>query len=229
MSIRAGVAIAALVATLGLTAPQLDSQYVLQRYAIAVAKVAPPKVVVYSYTVSQVGAANIEQHHRVYRSGSHVRDETISIDGMPLRRKIVRFSQREDRYAVERFAPHADAYQLLFLGTTKDGHHLDYVYEATPLSRSSATWIDRVTIDGTKFLPRVVHFHSNALEARGSGNVEFGSFGRYWMPLVATATAHVKGRPARELIVWSDYRFPASLPPSTFQPPQPLPRATPSM
>jgi hypothetical protein len=227
--VRAIVAAVALLAMLGATAPQLDSQYVLQRYAIAVAKVAAPKVVVYSYTVSQVGAANIEQRHRVYRSSTHVRDETISIDGMPLRRKIVRFSQRQDRYAIERFAPRADSYQLLFLGTTKDGHHLDYVYEATPLSRGSTAWIDRVTIDGVKFLPRVVHFHSNALDVRGSGNIEFGSFGKYWMPIVATALATVKGKPARELIVWSDYRFPASLPPSTFQPPQPLPRATPSM
>ena len=36
----------------------------------------------------------------------------------------------------------------------------------------------------------------------------------------------MKGKPARELITWSDYRFPASLPPSTFQPPEPLPHAT---
>lgn len=226
---RVIVATGALILTLGSTSAQLDSQYVLQRYAMAVAKVAAPKVVVYSYTVSQVGAANIEQHHRVYRSGTRVRDETVSIDGMPLRRKIVRFSHREDRYAVARFSPRADSYQLLFLGATKDGHHLDYVYEATPLNRTSNVWIDRVTIDGAKFLPRVVHFHSNALDVRGSGNIEFGPSGKYWMPVVATAMAHVKGKPARELIVWSDYRFPASLPPSTFQPPQPLPQATPTM
>jgi hypothetical protein len=227
--VRATITRLALFALLGAVPEQLDSQYVLQHYALAVAKVAPPKVVVYSYTVSQVGATNIEQHHRVYRSGTHVRDETISIDGMPLRRKVVRFSHREDRYAVTRFAPHADAYQLLFLGTTKDGHHFDYVYEATPLNRTSDAWIDRVMIDGNKFLPRVVHFHSNALDVRGSGNIEFGPIGKYWMPIVATAMAAVKGKPAHELIMWSDYRFPASLPSSTFQPPQPLPQATPSM
>jgi hypothetical protein len=215
-----------LLALFGAGPAQLDSQYVLQRYALAVAKFVPPKVVVYSYLVSQVGPNNIEQRHRVYRSGTRVRDETISVDGMPLRRKIVRFSQREDRYAVVRFAPRADTYQLLFLGTTKDGHHLDYVYEATPLSRTSSAWVDRVTIDGTKFLPRVVHFHSGSLDVHGSGNIEFAQFGKYWMPVVATAVAQVKGKPARELLMWSDYRFPASLPPSTFQQPQPLPQAT---
>jgi hypothetical protein len=227
MSVRAAGAALVLPALLGVTSGQLDSQYVLQRYASALAALDTPKTVVYSYTVSQVGPANIEQHHRVYRSGLDVRDETLSVDGMGLRRKIVRFSHREDRYAPGRFAPHADAYELLFLGTVKDGHHLDYVYEATPVSRPSGAWIDRVTIDGANFLPRAVHFHSAGLDVQGNGEIEFGPFGKYWMPIVAAAEARVKGKPASERITWSDYRFPESLPPSTFQPPEPLPNATP--
>jgi hypothetical protein len=220
------VAVLALVFSVGAAPAQLDSQYVLQRYVLAVANVVPPKVVVYSYTVSQVGPSNIEQRHRVYRSGTSVRDETVWVDGMTLRRKIVRFSHRADRYAVGRFAPRPDTYQLLFLGTTRDGRHLDYVYEATPLSRASGAWVDRLTIDGENFLPRAVHFHTSGADAQGTGNVEFASFGKYWMPVAAVAQARVKGKPARELITWSDYRFPSSLPPSTFQPPEPLPHAT---
>jgi hypothetical protein len=217
----------ALFALLGASAGHLDSQYVLQRYAVAVEAVTSPKVVVYSYTVSQVGASNIEQHHRIYRSGLDVRDDTLTIDGITLLSKVVRFSRHEDRYAVGRFAPNANAYELLFLGTVKDGRHFDYVYEATPLNRaSSGASIDRLTIDGTNFLPRVVHFASNGVGIAGSGEVEFGPFGKYWMPEVADATARVGGKPARERIVWSDYRFPQSLPPSTFQAPRPLPHTT---
>ncbi len=208
------------------TPPAADSQYVLQQYALAVAKISTPKVVIYSYTVSQVGPSNIEEHHRIYRSGADIRDEMLSVDGIPLSRKVVRFSRREDRYTVERFAPRTDAYELLFLGTVKDGRHLDYVYEATPLTRTAA-WIDRVTIDGVNFLPRAVHFHTTGLDVEGTGEVEFGSFGKYWMPVIAVAQASVKGKPARERIVWSDYRFPESLPPSTFQPPEALPQSTP--
>ena len=48
------------------------------------------------------------------------------------------------------------------------------------------------------------------------------------MPLSASAQARVNGKPARETIAWSEYRFPASLPASTFQAPAPLPNATPS-
>jgi hypothetical protein len=145
---------------------------------------------------------------------------------MVLHTKIVSFARREDRYAVTRFAPRPDAYELLFLGTAKDGHHFDYVYEATRLSPAAGATIDRLTIDGASFLPRVVHFHTSGVDASGSGQIEFAAFGKYWMPVAATALADVKGKPAHERIVWSDYRFPESLPPSTFQPPKPLPVAT---
>jgi hypothetical protein len=226
MSARVAILSLAFCALLGAGPIQLDSQYVLQRYAAAVASATPPKVVIYSYTVSQVGPSNIEQRHRIYRDGMDVRDETLSIDGNALHRKVVRFSHREDPYTVARFAPHTDAYELLFLGTTKDGRHLDYVYEATPLNRTLGASIDRLTIDGANFLPRNVHFHSSGPEAEGSGEVEFGLYGRYWMPTTAVAEARVKGKPARERIAWSEYRFPESLPPSTFQAPEPLPHIT---
>jgi hypothetical protein len=228
VTLRVAVSVLALATLLGANPAHLDSQYVLQRYAVAVGAVAAPKAVVFTYTVSQVGASNIEQRHRVYRSGSDVRDETISVDGIALRRKIVRFSRREDRYTVDRFAPRSDAYELLFLGTARDGRHFDYVYEATPLAKPPGATIDRLTIDGANFLPRVVHFHGAGLDVTGSGEIEFGSFGKYWMPVMAAAQARVKGKTARELITWSEYRFPASLPPSTFQAPEPLPHTTPS-
>jgi len=225
---RAAACALALCALIGATPQTFDSQYVLQRYALAIDAVTPPKTVVYSYTVSQVGPSNIEQHHRIYRSGGEVRDETLSVNGIPLGRKIVRFSSHLERYNVARFAPHTDAYELLFLSTVHDGRHLDYVYEATPLSRPSGAWIDRVTIDGVKFLPRTVHFHSMGLGATGSGDIVFAPFGKYWLPVIADAQARVNGKPAREHIVWSDYRFPDSLPASTFAQPEPLPLSKPS-
>jgi hypothetical protein len=225
--LRAASAALAMSVLLGASPGALDSQYVLQRYALALQTLKTPKVMIYSYTISQVGPSNIEQRHRIYRSELDVRDETLSVDGIPLTRKIVRFSRREDRYTVDRFAPRPAAYELLFLGTAKDGRHLDYVYEATPLNRAAGAWIDRVTIDGVNFLPRSVHFHSTGLDVDGSGEIDFGSFGEYWMPVTAVAQAHVKGKPARERISWSEYRFPESLPPSTFQPPEPLPQASP--
>lgn len=225
---RAAICALALYALAGAAPQPFDSQYVLQRYAVAVEELTTPKTVIYSYTVSQVGPNNIEQHHRIYRSGTAVRDETLSVDGIALSRKIVRFSHRAERYTVARFAPHTSAYEMLFLGTVRDGRHLDYQYEATPLGRPAGAWIDRVTIDGVKFLPRTVHFRSVGSSATGSGDIVFAAFGKYWMPVIADAQARVNGKPAREHIVWSDYRFPDSLPPSTFTQPEPLPLAKPT-
>ncbi|HEU5479905.1 MAG TPA: hypothetical protein VFU90_08745, partial [Candidatus Tumulicola sp.] len=52
---------------------QLDSQYVLQRYALAIDAAPAPKYVVFTYAVSQLGPSNLEQRHTIYRSGNDVR------------------------------------------------------------------------------------------------------------------------------------------------------------
>jgi hypothetical protein len=224
------VALAALGALLGAGAPAtsaLDSQYVLQRYALAIDAVPVPKNVVFTYTVSQLGPSNIEQRHTIYRSGPEVRDETLAVDGVALARKIVRFSRRDDRYAVARLAPRAVAYQILFLRSSKEGLRYDYMFEVTPLLRQSGASTDRMTIDGSRFLPRVLHFQTSGSDAKGTGEVVYAPFGQYWMPVLATVDASVNGKPARERITWGDYRFPEAFPPSTFQLPKPLPPASP--
>lgn len=206
---------------------QLDSQLVLQRYALAVEAVLPPKNVVFTYAVSQLGPSNVEQRHRIYRSGADVRDETLAVDGVALTHKAVRISRREDRYAVARLAPRTGAYQMLFLRPVKDGDHLDYVYETTPIVRQSGASIDGVTIDGLRFLPRAIHFKTVAGDVSGSGEVRYAPFGPYWMPVSASVEARVGGKPAREHISWGDYRFPESLPPSTFATRRTLPPGSP--
>jgi len=220
---RVALALAVFLAAAGATPEQLDSQYVLQRYAVAIETVAVPKATIFTYTVSQAGPGNIDQRHVIYRSGTHVRDETLAVDGVALAHKIVRFSERDDRYDVTRLAPRTTAYELLFLRTLKDGRHVDYEYDASPLVRVADATVERVTIDGLKYLPRDVRFTTSASDARGSAHVSYAQFGKYWMPVLAEITAVVDGKPARERIVWSDYRFPESLPPSTFEPPRPLP------
>jgi hypothetical protein len=214
------------LAIVAATPSQLDSQYVLQRYAVAIDTVEQPKAVIFTYTLSQAGPTTIEERHVIYRSGSEVRDETLAVDGISLIRKIVRFSHREDRYAVARLAPRTTDYELLFEGTVRDGRHADYVYDATPLIRGGDAAIDSVTIDGVRFLPRSVHFTTQGLDAKGNAHVVYAAFGKYWMPVSADVDAVVNGKPARERLTWSDYSFPQSLPASVFPAPKPLPGAT---
>ncbi len=200
---------------LGAATP-LDSQVVLQSYASALANLTAPKAMIFVYSVSQAGPTDIDQRHRVYRSGVDVRDETLEVDGTPVRRKSVRIARRPDPYAVTALAPRVGEYELLFLDTVADGDHLDYVYEATPLYRSGGFTVDRITIDGVRFLPRRIDFHTSGALATGSGSIEFGPESGHWVALAATVSAVVGGGVARERILFSEYRFPPALPKSTF-------------
>ena len=223
---RAAAACAALL-LLGVVPLQLDSQIVLQRYELQLDDTKAPKAQIFSYGVSQAGPPDIEQRHRLYRSGLDVRDETLAVDGVALKQKIVHVTRREDRYALLRIAPRATTYGFVFLRTVKRGAHVDYEYEAKPLvAPPSGFVVERLTIDGETFLPRVIGFRTVGVSATGSGTLEYAPFGNYWMPVTASVTATVGGRTARERITFGEYRFPAGLPPSTFQTPRPLPKAT---
>jgi hypothetical protein len=220
----------ALLATLALfgaaPAETLDSQLVLARYQTEMSALSSPKTMIFTYNVSQLGTSDIEERHVIYRSGLKVRDETIAVDGIPLKPKIVNFGQREDRYAIGRLAPRTTAYAMLFVRTVRDGAHVDYRYDVTPLGAASDFAVTGVVIDGLTFLPREIDFSTASSAARGHGTLVYGKSDKYWVPLYVTVEAMIGGKPARERISWGDYRFPPALPASTFIPPKPLPHAT---
>ncbi len=186
---------------------------------LALAKAGQPKNVVFSYSVSQAGLHNIEQTHRIFRSGNRERDETLSIDGDPL--KTTRVSTRADRYAIAKIAPRTNSYAFLFLGTHRNGKHLDYVYATAPLGAPPFV-VTEVTIDGLTYLPSLIRFKTATVAAKATGSIAYARFSKYWMPTLATVSATVRAKQTRERIAWSTYGFPASLPPSTFYVPKPL-------
>ncbi len=223
------IVLAALLATFALAgaAPvSLDSQIVLRRYELEMGDLQAPKAMIFTYSVSQLGTTDIEQRHVVYRSGLRVRDETISVDGIPLKPKIVNFGQREDRYAIGRLAPRSANYAMLFVRTVRDGAHLDYRYDVTPLVSTGGFVVTGLVIDGVSYLPREIDFATASGNAHGHGALVYGKSDKYWMPLYVSVEASVSGKASRERIVWGGYRFPPALPASTFIPPKPLPHAT---
>ncbi|HZT11228.1 MAG TPA: hypothetical protein VFA29_00360 [Candidatus Baltobacteraceae bacterium] len=210
----------ALAAALG--AP-LDSQLVLERYAARLLALEPPKAMIFTYSVSQAGPRNIEQTHRIYRSGDLVRDETLTSEGQPVRPKVTRIAHYRDRYSLDTIAPRTTQYALLFMRAVRSGNSYDYVYRAEPLGVTGAFVVEGVTIDGRSYLPSSVRFHSSNGGVSGSGTIDFGRAGKHWMATAASVEASVEGKPARERITFSGYVFPGSLPKSTFQAPKPLP------
>lgn len=184
-----------------------------------------PKNIIFTYTVSQAGPVSIEQTHRIYRSGVLVRDETLAVDGQGLlpANRITRISKHRDRYTLQALAPRAADYAFLFQEVRRSGGHLEYVFEAIPLVKGSPFLVEEMTIDGSTFLPSDVRFRVSVRGAKGIGDIHFAKYGRYWMPSLVTIAARVSAKPARERIVFTGYRFPASLPKATFRSPKPLP------
>ena len=221
--IRALVAVLVLAFALGALPLPFDSQLILQRYELKMANLKTPKAMIFSYVVSQAGPTDLEQRHTIYRSGLKVRDETLSVDGVGLKRKIVHISQRVDRYAVARLAPRVSTYNFLFLRTVRSGAHRDYEYETSPIIHGATGFVvDRIIIDGQRYLPRTIVFHTIGALASATGQIEYGPVDGYWMPTSIAISGAVGGKLARERIEWGAYRFPSSLPASTFRSAKPI-------
>jgi hypothetical protein len=194
--------------------PTLSPAVVLQRYAAALAAVKEPAVITFDYTLEQTGRRMLEQTHRVFRAGNDERDETLTVDGKRLDPPKVRiFRGRRNRYTLALLAPRVTDYDFVYVGPHKDVRHIDYVFRLTPKAPRTFA-VTTMTIDGVRFLPVSIGFAttSNA----GTGSIAFGSIERWWVPYAASARATVAAEVATEHLNFYTYRFPRTLPPSTF-------------
>ncbi len=201
--------------------PALAPAAVVAKYATALKAIKEPRVFSVEYTVEQTGTRSLEQTHRIYRSGTDERDETLAVNGTRPATPVVRIFRRPYRYTVAALAPKPSAYDFSYAGPHKDGKHVDYVFDVTPKSGAPAFAFTQVTIDGVSFLPVAVSFATH--QHAGSGQVTFSKWDRWWVARSAAAQANVGHGVAREHLTFAHWRFPAALPPSTFAAPRALP------
>jgi hypothetical protein len=195
-------------------APELSPAAVLARYEAALRKVGEPRVITFDYTIEQTGLRTALQTHRVFRSGNDERDETLTVDGKRLSPPKVRvFRGRRNRYTIGALAPRAADYTFAYIGPRKDGHHLDYLFRLTP-NVVRPFGVTEIAIDGVRFLPLSIGFATASNQ--GAGTITFGLNSRWWVPYVATARAAVAAALATEKLTFYTYRFPPTLPASTF-------------
>lgn len=200
----------------------LPPESVLVRYDETLSAMRPPPAISFEYTLDQVGERDLEQSHRIYRSGANERDETLSVDGERLAPPAVRiFRGRRDRYAIQTLAPRTDLYDFRYVGPHVVGRRVTYVFRTT-LKAPSAFAVTQITIDGSRFLPLDVAFVTRQGNVRGNGSIAYAASGRYWVPVSATATAVDGGHTSREHIAFAAYAFPPGLPSSTFDEPRPV-------
>ncbi len=198
----------------------LAASTVLAKYAKALAAVVRPHAISFSYTVEQLGLRNMEQTHRVYRSGLDERDETLGVDGYTLPRPSVRIiANRTYRYDIKAVAPAPSSYRFVYTGKFVHGRSFTYVFR-TAAYGTPAFRVTGIEIDGTHFLPSLVRFTMTSADVRGHGEIAYMSDGLYWVVRDAQVSAQLaSGTLAHEHIAWGDYSFPVALPPSTFDAP----------
>ena len=209
--------------------PPIAPAVVLYNYGSALERVAEPPNLEFEISVEQIGPRNIEQTHRIYRSGLSERDEIVAVDGQPLTTPAVRILRdRTYRYDITAVAPRLKDYVFTFVDVEPSGSRLAYRFKAEPRVPGGFAVSDML-VDEEYFLPTVIHFHVSGNGVRGSGELRYGRTERYWLIRQAAVAAHLPGGGlGRERIVWSKYQFPSSLPPSTFAAPHPLPTETPA-
>ena len=136
--------------------PAIAPASLLARYAVALAANPTPPVITFEYTLDQTGAHDIQQTHRVFRSGLSERDELLTTDGKRLNPPSIHiFLGHRNRYAIEALAPRPEAYTFRYVASVHDGHHVDEVFATTPRSASNVR-VAQVTIDGVTALPNLV-------------------------------------------------------------------------
>jgi hypothetical protein len=199
---------------------------VVAKYRAALAGLREPGVFTVEYTLVQTGTRTLEQTHRIFRSGSNERDETLAVNGTRSTSPVVRIFHRTYRYTVGALAPKPGAYDFTYAGPHRDGKHVDYVFSLAPKQPKPGIRFTQVAIDGVTFLPESVAFVADQHAARGS--VTFGKADRYWVARSANAQAKVPGGIARERLAFAKWRFPKTLPRSTFEAARPLPAVRPA-
>jgi hypothetical protein len=200
---------------------------VLTKYTAALAALHEPRVFAVGYVLEQSGARTLDQEHQVFRAGGDERDEIVAVNGNRASQPEIRiFHGRKYRYTVAALAPRVGAYAFTYVGTHRNGHHDDFVFATAQTVPSSAYVVRSVTIDGETFLPAGISFTTSAGHARGT--VTFAKQEHWWVASSATATAHTPAGATDERITFSGWRFPTSLPPSTFAVARRAPRAVPA-
>jgi hypothetical protein len=199
---------------------------IIAKYRAALKALREPRVFTVEYTLVQTGTRTLEQTHRIFRSGADERDETLAVNGTRSISPVIRIFRRPYRYTVAALAPNPTAYDFVFAGPHRDGKHVDYVFTVSPKKPKRGITFTQFAIDGVTFLPESISFVADQHAARGS--VTFGKSDRYWVARSAAAQADVPGGVAHERLAFAKWRFPKSLPRSTFEAARPLPRVPPA-
>jgi len=219
----ASIALAIAVACLPMAAKAEPSPAVditLTRYHAELVALPPLGNVVFRYSESRSGPTRaIAEEHRVYRrDDGEERNETTTVNGTQVVPAIVRFvSQPVWPYDVREFVVDSPTYNVLPLGTTVVGGRRALGFSTVRATPGDFA-ITGLYLDTARYLPLRETFEVSGGGCAGSGSIDFGPVGSQWLPSLASVTCSVApdGTSFKESITFSEYAFPATLPPDVF-------------
>lgn len=218
--VRVAAALIALV-TMSLT---VDQPAVFDSYRVAMAARKTPDNMEFLYTVTRSGPQRIvTEQHRVYWTASGLeRNDTISVNGTDLVPPRSLMLHRSDwPYDPGQFEVSPDDYSAALAGVTVLANRKAYVLKLVRSAQADFT-VTTLYVDAKTRLPLRQDFVVTGADCQGSGGIEFLPAGGYWLPsfvsVVCTGAAQgaVAAPVFKEAIRFSNYSFPAAIPPDVF-------------
>jgi hypothetical protein len=196
----------------------------LDAYRTALAAQKLPAYMEFTYTVTRSGPARIvtEQHRVYWAATGEERNDTIAVNGAAVVPAPSRLLHRSVwPYDPAQFAVSADDYDATPAGIAVVAGRKAYAFALARIS--SADFMQKsIYVDVKTHLPVRQTFAVAGADCEGSGSIDFGPVGSYWLPnfvsVVCTASGTSASPPPvfKESIRFTSYQFPALIPADIF-------------
>jgi hypothetical protein len=217
------LALFAAIVSLGAT-----SATVFDSYREALAKLKLPQYMEFAYTDTRSGPGRIvTEQHQVYWSASGAeRNDTVQINGTPVvpaRSQVIHRAAWP--YDPNQFLVSSDEYDVTPAGSSVIAGRKAYGFILNRTSPADFI-LKSLYVDAKRRLPVRQTFAVAGSDCEGSGAINFGPVGSYWLPgflsvvCMQSAASGGSQQPFKESIRFSNYQFPAAIPADVFQTPQ---------
>jgi hypothetical protein len=218
---------AALAAAASLVLLAASSASLLDSYREALATRKIPAFMEFGYTVTRSGPGRIvtEEHRVFWANTGEERNDTLAVNGTPVVPAPSEVLHRAAwPYDASQFVVSPDDYDAVPAGITLIAGRKAYAF-ALARSSSADFMLKSLYVDAKTRLPLRQTFAIAGADCEGSGAINFGPVGPYWLPTFISVVCTQAGSGAspapvfKESIRFTNYQFPSSIPADVFSSP----------
>lgn len=220
--------------------PVPSTDALVARYQRAIQVLKQPANMVVEYTQTRSGPTRVvTENHRIYRDADgHERNETTAINGLRVpRARVSIYTRLSWAYSPDKFFVDPESYQIALRGAVNVDGRKGFSY-AVVMKDAGAFAVTDLELDARTAMPLRERFVATSSTCAGTGSIDFGPSGGYWLPKVVSVTCPLLASPEtadlipagasyRDTIRFSSYSFPDAIPAQVFGlPPTPAPGST---